>query len=621
MNVSLLSAIRDFRRTWPQLVLTDLAARAIGVAVTVPLVGMLLKLFLLAADDGVLTDTDIAAFALHPIGLFGVVVVGCVVLGLLFVETALLMVIAFGAAEDRVVTWLDALRYVVRYAPRMIGLARRVLVRLLLLAAPFLAGAGAVYVFMLGAHDINYYLADRPPEFLRAIAIAGVLAVALLAVVIKQIADWILALPMVLFEQRRAKEALAASRQVTRPRSVRIALWVAAWLAAPSAITALFSMAIHWLGVLLVPPLVAGITRVAVGVAITLLVQFVVSLVVTIVTTAMFPLLVVGLYRSTNRGGALRPPIAEPGTLGDRAEWRVPGTPVLWAVAAAAALALGIGFVASRSAAAEESVEIIAHRGASGAAPDNTMASFRAAVEQGADWIELDVQEDADGTVIVVHDSDFMKVAGTGLKVWDATADDLRDLDVGSWFAPRFSDQRVPTLREVLEFARGKIGVVIELKYYGHDDMLEQRVVDIVEQTGMVGQIQLMSLKRDGLRKAMALRPNWPRGLLNTAAVGDLTRLDLDFLALNASAAKSALIRRAQDRGRVVYAWTINDPVRMSVMMSRGVNGVITNEPAVARQVLAYRATLGPLGRIVVWIAGETGLLRTSEQPSTEEDA
>lgn len=137
----------------------------------------------------------------------------------------------------------------------------------------------------------------------------------------------------------------------------------------------------------------------------------------------------------------------------------------------------------------------------------------------------------------------------------------------------------------------------------------------------MEADTMIMSLNLNGLRKAASLRPTWPHGLLNTASVGDLTRLDLDFLALNAMAATPAMTQRAHKQGMKIYVWTVNDPVQMSVMMSRGVDGIITDEPALARQVIKLRRQLSPFGRMVVWIAGETGLLRGVDNYTTEENA
>ena len=105
------------------------------------------------------------------------------------------------------------------------------------------------------------------------------------------------------------------------------------------------------------------------------------------------------------------------------------------------------------------------------------------------------------------------------------------------------------------------------------------------------------------------------------SSLSAITRLDLDFLALSAPAATYSMIRRAHERDMKLYAWTIDDPVQMTVMMSRGVDGIITNQVALARQVQDLRAKLTPLGRFVVWMAGEAGLLRGMEKSSARDDA
>jgi len=614
-------ALSDFRRTWPQLVLTDLLAKILAVVAVTPLVSLLLKLFLMTTDDGVLADADIAAFALHPIGLTAIVIVGAVLLGVWFAEQGVLMLIGFGAVEGRRVTWLDAVRYVYRYAARLVRLAGHIIARLLLVAAPFLAAVGGVYLLFLGKYDINFYLADRPPEFWGAVALAGLLLTGLGIIVLKKVANWILTIPLVLFEASNGKQALRESRRATAPYGWKIALALGAWLASVGLLSWLVTFLIGLVGDLLVPDVGANLVLTAIGLAVTLVVSFAVNLTFSIVTTSLLPLFVVRLYRSVAGPGRLVPPIAERGTLGGRATLTIPGKKYLWA-GATALVVVGIGgYIGGRSITQDDDVAIIAHRGASGAAPENTMAAFERAIADQADWIELDVQENADGVVIVQHDSDFKRVGRADLKVWNATNEELQVLDVGSWFGPEFADQRVPTLRQVLERAKGHLDVVIELKYYGHDKQLESKVVSIVEETGMEPHIMLMSLKLEGLRKAAALRPTWTRGLLNTVSVGDLTRLDLDFLALNAVAASRSQIRRAHERGMRVYAWTIDDPVQLSVMMSRGVDGVITDRPEVARQVLEFREQLGPVGRLLVWIAGETGLLRGADEISPAEDA
>ena len=621
MNASgTLAASGDFRRTWPQLLLADLLARAFAVIVATPVVGLLLKLFLMRTDTGVLSDADILGFLLHPLGLLALVLVLAIVFAALFVEVSQLMVIGFGAVEDRRVTYLDGIRYVIRFVVPLMELARMAVLRLLLLSVPFLAAVGGVYLLMLGKHDINYYLALKPPEFWRAVALAGLILLVWAVVLFRQFAAWLFALPMVLFDGCGGKDALRSSRDSTAGKHWQIAGLLAGWILAIFLLGTLASYLVGRIGWAL--SLVSeNMAWLAFAVGLVLFTSALVNLAVSIIGTSAFPLVVVRLYRSTAGPGRLTPEIAPAGSLGPKPTGWLPNKKILLAGAVLVLFTVGsILFIGGKIEEDDHAV-VIAHRGASHAAPENTMASFERAIEEHADWIELDVQENADGVIVVQHDSDFMKQARVPLKTWEATNEQLRDLDIGSWFAPEFADQRVTTLREVLELAKGKLGVFIELKYYGHTRALESKVVEIVEAAEMQSSIVIMSLNQDGLLKTKALRPDWTYGLLTTVNVGDPTQLGLNFLAVNAAAAKPSLIRKAHSRGMQLYVWTVNDPVQMSVMMSRGVDGLITDNPALVRQVQEIRAGLTPLGRLVVWVAGEAGLLKGWEPPSSEEDA
>ena len=161
----------------------------------------------------------------------------------------------------------------------------------------------------------------------------------------------------------------------------------------------------------------------------------------------------------------------------------------------------------------------------------------------------------------------------------------------------------MPTLAEVLALCKDRIGVNIELKYYGHERRFEQSVAEIVEAAGMDDQVVVMSLSLDGIRAMRGVRPDWTLGLLSSVALGNLARLDVDFLALNGRAATRRLIRHAHAQGKQVYVWTINDAVGMHSMFGRGVDGVITDEPALAVSVLQQRAELEPSQRLLMQLA------------------
>ena len=277
---------------------TEVPSLLVDISQTGLAAGLLVKLFLMGTNDGVLADADIAAFALHPIGLTAIVIVGAVSLGVWFAELGVLMTIGFGAVDDRRVTWLAGVRYVSRHAARLVRLAGRIIARLLIIAAPFLAGVGGVYLLLLGRYDINFYLADKPPEFWWAVGLAGLLLFGLALLVLKAVSNWILAIPLVLFGAVGGREALHGSRRATDAHAWSIALWLAAWLVSIGLLSWLLAFAIGLIGDLLVPDVGASLVLMATGLALTLLVSFAVNLTVSIITTSLLPLFVVRLYRS-----------------------------------------------------------------------------------------------------------------------------------------------------------------------------------------------------------------------------------------------------------------------------------------------------------------------------------
>lgn len=109
-------------------------------------------------------------------------------------------------------------------------------------------------------------------------------------------------------------------------------------------------------------------------------------------------------------------------------------------------------------------VQITAHRGASGSAPENTLIALQKAIEAGADYAEIDVQETSDGRLVLLHDPDLKRTTGLKKNIWQTTYNELKHLDAGSWFSDEFSAERIPLLEDAIELVRGKMLLNIELK-------------------------------------------------------------------------------------------------------------------------------------------------------------
>ena len=613
------AAVGDFFRAWPRLLTTDVIYKLVAFVVLTPLVGGALRLFLSTSGSAVVADEDILSFVLSPIGLTTLVLIGAVTLAIVALEQACLMAIGFGETRGHRVTVAGALWYGARHAWSILVLTLRIFVRALLIALPFLIAGGVVYLVLLRAHDINYYLAERPPIFLFTAGIIAALLAVMAVLVIKRLISWSFALPSVLFEAMGPAEAMAASEERVRGHRWSIAFVLVAWGVVASILSAVPLALTQWLGEWVLPKFSDSMNGTVWVMGGLLLIWAVVNLIVTLVNASMLALLVIRLYERLGAAAdAQLSGVDVSERLAEGGGRRISAAMVLALLAVAAVLAGFVGHRLMTRVSLEDDVLVIAHRGAAGGAPENTLASVALALEPGADIVEIDVPETADGEVVVIHDSDLMKVGGNPMKVWEATFDEIRAVDVGSWFGPEFTGQRVPTLEEVLQTCRGEAVVDIELKYYGHDQMLEQRVADIVERTGMGDQVIAMSLKGDAVGKMKGLRPDWEVGLLTAKAVGDLTTAEADFLAVHVGMANGRFIDRAHDAGKDVYVWTVNDRLNMSRLMSRGVDGVITDHPALARLVLEERAEMSTVERLLVAAAFWIGL--EPKEPPAEED-
>jgi glycerophosphoryl diester phosphodiesterase len=180
---------------------------------------------------------------------------------------------------------------------------------------------------------------------------------------------------------------------------------------------------------------------------------------------------------------------------------------------------------------------------------------------------------------LVNHDSDLMKVGLSAMKIWETDAAQLRTVGHRQLRGSAVLRERLPTLAEVLHACKGKARVIVELKSYGHDQRLEERVVEIVEGRRMEKNCLFMSLNHGMVRKMKQLRPSWRCGVLVAKALGDLTSLNSDFLAVEARLATARFVRRAHRAGQDVYVWTVNDPAWMLAAMSHGADGLITDKP------------------------------------------
>ncbi len=597
-------SLRDLRASWPQLAITDILYKILAFVILTPLTAALVRVVVSMSGRTVLADEDLLFFFLRPVGWVSLILLGGITLAIIGLEQAALMSIVLGERKGLQVDFWRALVFVGGRAWSVLQVTALLVARVLLIAAPFLLVAGLTYKLLLTQHDINFYLAEKPPEFLWAVGIAVVLVAGLAFLLAQRLIGWAFSLPLAIFGGSRPLAALRESRTMVDGKRQMIAKWLIGWAVASLVFSAGLTSAVLMVGREVIPRLTGALPMFVVALGLTLLLWGLVNLVTTLVSAAVFAVLIVDLYETMGGGSTVLERTQQEAEAGARLRTVSFSRGFVIALSVVALIvSAGFAFFLLQQASIEDRVEITAHRGAAMHAPENTLAAVEVALEAGTDWVEIDVQETLDGEVVVLHDSDLKKVGGVDLKIWDATWEDLQEIDVGSFFSPEFSDQRVPKLEQVLELCRGKAGVVIELKYYGHQVHLEERVAEIVDGMGMASNIKVMSLDYDGLKRMKAVRPDWTTGILTSVVMGDLTRMEVDFLAVNSGMANRRFVKATHNSGKEVFTWTVNDVLGMSAMMDLGVDSIITDDPQLARDVLAYRAELNPVERLLAGLA------------------
>ena len=414
-------AMRDLRQCWRDLAYADVVWKAMAFLLLTPGTYLLMRWLVLRHSGGVVADAEIALALLTTApGILGLILGSLLIVGVTALETASLMAIGMARAQGKRLDARRSLLFAFARAPRVLALTGHIVVRLLAGFVPFAIAGGVVYLLFLRTHDINFYLSKKPPAFWAAAGIVAILAVILTVLLVQTIARWALSLPLVLFENVHPRRALGESRRRSaRHRSAIIATLVV-WAAIGLVALAIAGSLPNAVGRSLAPQFAGSLSGIVFFVMALAIVAGLLGLAVGIFNVSLFSLLLGRAFLSVGEQRQLRIPSQEDAETGDERlrlrRW------ILAVAAVVAGMALVVIVVLRLiPARAIQPVAVFAHRGASLAAPENTLAAFRLAVEQGTDYVELDVQESKDGDVLVVHDSDLMKLGGWPTKIWDAT--------------------------------------------------------------------------------------------------------------------------------------------------------------------------------------------------------
>jgi glycerophosphoryl diester phosphodiesterase len=246
---------------------------------------------------------------------------------------------------------------------------------------------------------------------------------------------------------------------------------------------------------------------------------------------------------------------------------------------------------------------VTAHRGASVYAPENTLSAFSRAIEEMADYIELDVQQTKDGAIVVMHDSSAYRTTGVDRRIGDMTLEEVKTLDAGSSFSREFAGEKVPTLDEVLELVNGRAMLNVEIKTNSTDQNIAKEVVDIIQKHDASEDCVITSFNYSVLKQVKALDDTIEVGYILSVAYGDFYSTDdVDFFSMNASFLSKRLVDAIHNSGKEVYAWTVNNETSIRNLTNKGVDNIITDNPKLARETIYSRDTSETLTNMIKYV-------------------
>ena len=230
---------------------------------------------------------------------------------------------------------------------------------------------------------------------------------------------------------------------------------------------------------------------------------------------------------------------------------------------------------------------IVAHRAGAEFGPENTVAALELAIQDGADMAEIDVQQTRDGELIVLHDTSFARTAGLDQPVWETDYATVQTLDAGSYYSVRFQGEPIPTLVEMLEGAKGRIRLMIELKTTGHERDLVAQTIAEIKAAGMEKQCVIASMDPNLLQESKRLAPELETVYITMLVLADTYDLDyVDGYSIETDFLDLGIVARIRVENKKVYAWTANSTGSFSTIIALGADGIVTDNIPMARLYL-----------------------------------
>lgn len=551
-----------------------------------PLIIFLIDRGVFSGDRLVVGNEELISWLLSPAGVFYIFLLLLLTLVGLVVRYVGLFQILTDKITGQSISVIDTALHIAPRAHRLLKLCTVTIALSIILLLPLFAGIGIVYSLYLAEFDINYYLQQTPPEWYRALTIGGIWTGLWLIITLITVGCLLPALPAYFYEEKSIKEAVLEVWYLPMSSTLRfikvIALaslaWVTIRVLVDGSVAFAFLMILDWTqiyfeGLRALLFISGGYFFLIVSLS-TIINFFGFSLISTIISRFYFSFSKPELKPEPPKFFKLTRK-----TMRLISWWAKPKRAAFLLIVFLIGSAVATYFIRGEADFKDDEILIITHRANVPPAPENSLAALQRSIDLNVDYAEIDVQLTADEQVVILHDEDLMRVTGVPGSVAELTYEEIRAERLLTKQNIADSLLVIPSFEEFIEAAGNYIKLMVELKYYGFNPRLAPRTIEFIRKHGIEDQVVIKSKSLRAVEQVRMLAPDLRLGYVISVSVGDLTRLDVDFLSVNHRFVTPDLIQRAENQGLEVYAWTANEREHIIGAVQTGVDGIITDYP------------------------------------------
>lgn len=579
----IIDTYKNFTFNIKPLIYFELTYRLISTFLFIPINMFIINRFMGQIGVNNITNKDFLKFGLTINGIIYITMLVIVSFIAIFIEMGVLTYISSKSYKKEKATLMEAILNSIKIVPQTLGFSMIFIVLVAGVIGP-LTGIG-LYSSLIKKLSIPSFITI---ELFKTTG-GTIFYIAFMILIVILFLRWVLSIPAVIIEDNKLKTAIKNSIKIYKGSKFKIFGYVVAWIIITSIATGILLFLYIMLGEYIIELLgsesiISGIFMVCY-----ILIFYIAYIIASLISIPLFISFTVELYYkyrnyevSERKFNSIDIYKNNKFIILIHSKKKITKRVIVGIFIVTVTL-IGVNTIFFRVVGKETLVT--AHRGSTMNAPENSISSIKQAIFEEADYAEIDVMTTKDNVVVLFHDLTLKRINKSNLAIKDMTFEETQKVDNGSYFSEKFAGEKIPTLEEVLKLAKGKIKLNIELKPMQENEKLAEEVVNLVKKYDMENEVVITSLNYDILQETKNLTNNISVGYILMAGVGDLTKLNVDFLSVEKSVLKSKLVYAMHALNKEVHVWTINDIDEIEEVISLGADNIITDDVELVEEI------------------------------------